>query len=105
MQAFFLAMTLYPEIQKKAQAELDAVVGRSRLPEFEDRQSLPYTSAVVKELLRWHVVTPIGLPHRVVSDDVFDGYLLPAGATVIANIWCASLHSAMCSSQVNEMHL
>ncbi|KAI0808121.1 cytochrome P450 [Fomes fomentarius] len=90
MQAFFLAMTLYPEIQKKAQAEIDAVVGHSRLPEFEDRRSLPYTTAVVKELLRWHVVTPIGLPHRVVSDDVFNGYLLPAGATIVANIWAIS---------------
>ncbi|KAI0762207.1 cytochrome P450 [Fomes fomentarius] len=90
MEAFFLAMTLFPEIQKKAQAELDAVVGQSRLPEFEDRHSLPYTSAVIKELLRWHVVAPIGLPHRIVSDDVFNGYLLPAGATVVANIWAIS---------------
>ncbi len=97
-------MTLFPEVQKKAQAELDAVVGQSRLPQFEDRHSLPYISAVVKELLRWHVVAPIGLPHRIVSDDVFNGYLLPAGATVVANIWCASLPFAVRSFQVNAAH-
>ena len=60
MQALFLAMALYPEVQKKAQAEIDAVVGLNRLPEFEDRASLPYINAVVKELLRWHLVGPFG---------------------------------------------
>ena len=60
MQALFLAMALYPEVQKKAQAEIDAVVGLNRLPEFEDRPSLPYINAVVKELLRWHLVGPFG---------------------------------------------
>lgn len=87
MQAFFLAMALHPEVQKKAQEELDAVVGSSRLPNFSDRPSLPYLSAVVKELLRWHIVTPIGLPHRVVTDDEYMGYHIPKGALVIANIW------------------
>ena len=53
-------MALYPEVQKKAQAEIDAVVGPDRLPEFEDRPSLPYINAVIKELLRWHLVTPLG---------------------------------------------
>ena len=87
MSAFFLAMALYPDVQKRAQAELDAVIGPDRLPEFGDLQFLPYTQAVVRELLRWHVVTPIGVPHRAVSDDEYNGYLIPAGATVIANIW------------------
>ena len=48
-------MALYPEAQKKAQAEIDAVVGPDRLPNFEDRPSLPYINAVVKESMRWHV--------------------------------------------------
>ena len=80
-------MALYPDVQSKAQAELDTVVGTGRLPEFEDRQSLPYTSALVKELLRWHVVGPIGLPHRVVADDKYNGYLIPAGTIVYPNLW------------------
>ena len=54
-------MTLYPEVQKKAQAEIDAVVGPDRLPSFSDRNSLPYIEALVKEIQRWNVVTPTGI--------------------------------------------
>ncbi len=45
---FFLLMTLHPSIQKKAQAEIDDVVGRDRLPSFEDREGLPYVNALLK---------------------------------------------------------
>jgi cytochrome P450 len=57
---FFLAMTLYPDIMKKAQAELDAVVGPYRLPTFADGENLPYLDAVLKEVFRWAPVTPFG---------------------------------------------
>ncbi|PIL29425.1 cytochrome P450 [Ganoderma sinense ZZ0214-1] len=87
LEGFFMAMTLYPEAQSKAQEELDAVVGTERLPEFSDRPTLPYLSALVKELLRWHPVAPLGLPHRVVADDEYKGYLIPGGATVFVNVW------------------
>ena len=60
MQALFLAMALYPEVQKKAQAEIDSVVGPNRLPNFEDRPSLPYINALVKESMRWHVPAALG---------------------------------------------
>ena len=60
MHGFFLAMALYPEVQKKAQAEIDTVVGPHRLPDFEDRPSLPYINAIVKESMRWHLVAPLG---------------------------------------------
>ena len=53
-------MALYPEVQKKAQAEIDAVVGPNRLPDFHDRPSLPYINAIVKESSRWNLVGPIG---------------------------------------------
>ena len=53
-------MALYPEAQKKGQAEIDAVVGPNRLPNFEDSPSLPYVNAMVKELKRWHMVLPLG---------------------------------------------
>ena len=53
-------MVLYPEVQKKAQAEIDTVIGPNRLPDFGDRPSLPYINAIVKELRRWHLVTPLG---------------------------------------------
>ena len=52
-------MALYPEVLKKAQAEIDAVVGNQRLPDFSDRDSLPYINAIVKETMRWQNVTPL----------------------------------------------
>lgn len=59
---FLLAMVLNPEVQKKAQAELDAVVGRNRVPSFADWDHLPYIRAIVKEAIRWHPVDPLGKP-------------------------------------------
>jgi cytochrome P450 len=83
----FLAMTLFPDVQKKAQAEIDDVVGSDRFPSFTDRDSLPYTEALVKEVLRWNVVGPTAIPHRVTEDDIHDGYYIPKGSVVIPNIW------------------
>ena len=53
-------MALYPEVQKKAQAEIDTVIGPNRLPDFHDRPSLPYINAVVKESTRWNLAAPLG---------------------------------------------
>ena len=61
LRYFILAMVLYPEAMRNAQKELDDVVGRDRLPTFEDQAKLPYVQAVVKEVLRWGVVTPMGM--------------------------------------------
>ena len=52
-------MALYPDVQRKAQAEIDAVVGPNRLPDFEDRPFLPYINAIVKESTRWHLALPL----------------------------------------------
>ena len=60
METLFLAMALYPDVQKKAQAEIDSVIGPNRLPDFHDRSSLPYLNAVIKELSRWNLVVPFG---------------------------------------------
>jgi cytochrome P450 len=49
-------MVKYPEVQKKAQAEIDRVIGPNRLPDFTDEKSLPYVVAIVRETLRWHLV-------------------------------------------------
>jgi len=54
-------MTLYPEVQRKAQAEIDGVIGNDRLPEFSDEDALPYLQSVLKEVLRWHPVTPLSM--------------------------------------------
>jgi cytochrome P450 len=61
MKWFLVAMLLHPDIQKRAQAELDSVTGRERLPTFDDRPRLPFVDAVCKEILRWHPITPVGV--------------------------------------------
>jgi len=60
MSSLFLALVLFPRVQRRAQQELDAVIGRDRLPTFDDRQRLPYLEAICKELSRWQMVTPLG---------------------------------------------
>ncbi|TBU23430.1 cytochrome P450 [Dichomitus squalens] len=90
VQIFFMAMACYPEVQVKARAELDAVVGSDRLPTFEDHKSLPYITAIAKESMRWQSVVPLGIPHRSLEDDEFRGYFIPKGSAVIANLYAFS---------------
>ncbi|KAH9983872.1 cytochrome P450, partial [Russula vinacea] len=87
LETFILAMTLYPKVQRKAQAEIDSVVGNSRLPDYSDQDALPYVQAVLKEVLRWHPVAPLGVSHKVIKSDVYEGHFIPAGSTVIPNVW------------------
>ncbi|KIY50241.1 cytochrome P450 [Fistulina hepatica ATCC 64428] len=86
-QSLFLAMCLYPEVQCKAQEELDRVVGPHRLPEFSDWKNLPYMEAFIKEALRWMPVLPLAMPHMNTEDDVFRGYFIPKGSLIIGNSW------------------
>ncbi|OAA72090.1 Cytochrome P450 [Cordyceps fumosorosea ARSEF 2679] len=87
IMVFVINMILHPEIQAKAQQTLDQVVGRNRIPSFEDRQNpdLRYIEYLVQETLRWCPVSPIGIPHRSIEDDVYNGYFIPAGSFVYAN--------------------
>ncbi|KAI0774796.1 cytochrome P450 [Trametes elegans] len=89
-QVFFLAMAMHPDAQRNAQDELDSVVGVDKLPTFADRESLPYINALLKEVLRWHTMAPIGIAHRSIADDVYEGYFIPAGSVIIPNIWAMS---------------
>jgi len=86
-----VAMLHFPTVMRKAQAELDSNVGHDRLPEFYDRQNLPYINAIINETLRWTkslcrftrgltlcsrwrpVAILGGTPHQVVADDVYKG--------------------------------
>ena len=54
-------MILYPHVLKKAQQEIDSVVGPDRLPTFADRVNLPYVNALCQELLRWIPIGPLGM--------------------------------------------
>ncbi|KAA1473745.1 cytochrome P450 [Dentipellis sp. KUC8613] len=87
-----LALLLHPQVQRRAQKEIDTVVGRDRLPGYEDCNSLPYTEALYREVLRWMIVAPLSLPHAAYEDDVYEGYFIPKGVQVIINLW-AMLHN------------
>ena len=81
-------MILYPECQKRAQAELDAVIGTDRHPTLADRSKLPYLEAMWKELLRWHPPVPLALPHIVGEEDDYKGYFIPKGTMIHPNLMC-----------------
>ncbi|KAF8478443.1 cytochrome P450 [Russula ochroleuca] len=81
------AMVAHPEIQKRAQDELDAVVGRSRTPTFADAPNLPYIQALVKESLRWRPALPLGVPHTTTKDDWYEGMFIPKGTMCMVNLW------------------
>lgn len=74
-------MTLHPEVMKKAQTEIDAVVGNDRLPGFGDRKNLPYIDALVKEVLRWNSVTPTGKTTCFSNESLFLTTILSRHAT------------------------
>ncbi|KAJ6454381.1 cytochrome P450 [Mycena sanguinolenta] len=95
---FVLAMVLYPEYQIKAKEEIDSVVGKSRLPDFDDREHLPLVECIMQETLRWQPPTELGVPHRLIEDDVYEGMFIPAGSTVFANIRAMSLDESKYSS-------
>lgn len=98
-------MALHPDIQKRAQDEIDAVVGTHRLPRFEDRASLPFVEALYREVMRWKPGIPLGVPHSTSAEDIYTGCFIPkgdsgssnfprgskfthyAGAIVVSNIW------------------
>ncbi|KAI3602517.1 cytochrome p450 [Moniliophthora roreri] len=82
-----VAMVLHPEAQKRAQEEIDRVVGRDRMPTFKDFNQLVYVRAFVKEVLRWRPVGPLGVPHRLDQDDVYDGYYFKKDTIFITNVW------------------
>ena len=82
-----LAMVAHPEVQRRAQNELDTAVGRSRVPTMSDAPNLPYIQAIVKEVLRWRPVLPLSLPHSTTEDDWYNGMFIPKGTLVLSNLW------------------
>ncbi len=82
-----LYMMGYPEIQRKIQKEIDDAVGRDRLPNFSDKDQMPYTEATIMEVQRIASITPLALPHRALADTTLYGYTIPKNAFVMSNLW------------------
>ncbi|KAF6748927.1 cytochrome P450 [Ephemerocybe angulata] len=87
LTSFFYLMQAHPDVQKKAQQEIESVTSGHRLPTLDDYEALPYVRALIKEILRWGTVAPLGLPHCTTEDDIYEGYFIPKGSKVLANIW------------------
>lgn len=85
--AFIQAMMVFQDVQKKAQEEIDRVVGPNRLPTIEDYPNLPYIRCCMKETLRWMPTVVMGVPHCTTKDDEYNGWKIPKGTTIINNVW------------------
>ena len=86
---------VHPEVQTRAQDELDVVVGRFRTPTSADVPNLPYIQAMVKESLRWRPALPLGIPHSTTEDDWYEGMFIPKGTICFANLWQCNLDPAL----------
>ncbi|KAK4934772.1 hypothetical protein LTR10_024049 [Elasticomyces elasticus] len=84
---FIQAMVVFPEVQTKAQEEIDRVVGPDRMPTMEDAPNMQYIRGCVKESMRWMPTNILGVPHSVIKDDEYMGYKIPAGSSIISNVW------------------
>ncbi|KIJ08220.1 hypothetical protein PAXINDRAFT_120485 [Paxillus involutus ATCC 200175] len=91
IRMFTLAMVQNPHVWKRAQAEIDVVLGMGRLPNFEDRPLLPYVEAVLRETQRWQPVIPLGVPHATSGSDIYKGFYIPKGMSCV----CTMILSAM----------
>ncbi|GAA6033612.1 hypothetical protein JCM8097_001483 [Rhodosporidiobolus ruineniae] len=91
LSTFILTMLLHPSVAATAQAELDRVVGSTRLPSFSDQKDLVYCQAVVREMMRWRTVIAGGLAHASTEDDWYEGYFIPKGTIILANHWAIHL--------------
>jgi len=94
LHSFFTAMCHYPSWQPRLQEELDRVCG-NRLPTMKDVPKLPVLRACVKETLRWRQPTPLGVPHIVTDDDIYDGFHIPKHAMIHANHYQISREANM----------
>ena len=80
-------MMANPNIQDRVQEEIDSVVGRNRLPRLADKNDLPYTAATLLEIQRIVTVTPLGVAHSCGEETTLEGYTIPKGIVVVANLW------------------
>lgn len=87
IEVFIAAMIKFPQVQEKAQEEIDRVIGSDRLPCLDDRDQLPYLDALTKEVSRWSPVVPMGAAHLAQEDMSYGGYRIPTGAFLLPAVW------------------
>lgn len=87
LNTLMLYMVMYPNVQRKLQAEIDRVVGRERLPTWDDEKNLPYVRATIKETLRVRPPNKFGMNHYTTQDDWYEGFFIPKGTVAVLNWW------------------
>lgn len=87
LMLFVLYLMQNPEAQRRAQGEIDRVVGHGRLPDWEDIPKLEYTNLILQETYRMNPLSPLGIPHASVADDIYNGMFIPKGTVVYPNVW------------------
>ncbi|KAF9528289.1 cytochrome P450 [Crepidotus variabilis] len=87
LSTFFLCMVLNPDVQTKAKAEIDLITGGDRLPNIQDKASLPYIRSIMAEVLRWSPPAPTAFPHVTTRDDMYEGFSIPKGSIIFPNVW------------------
>ncbi|KAJ7657270.1 cytochrome P450 [Mycena polygramma] len=87
LQTLILLLVAHPEVQKKAQEEIDRVVGQHRMPSLDDLEGLPYVRAIILETHRFRPVAPLSVPHATLAAEEYQGYIIPTGTTIFVNEW------------------
>lgn len=85
-----LTLSMYPEVQRKAQEEVDRVIGRDRLPGQADQASLPYLRCILREAFRFRPPGRINIPHMATESFSFRGHVVHRGTWIISNYY--SIH-------------
>lgn len=91
-------------VQDAVYEEIKRVVGRDRLPVIDDRENMPYLVAVIQEVLRYHPVSPLGIPRRAAQDCFISGYFIPKNSTVIPNAWAVTREDDNSGFPADEFH-
>ncbi|KAK3091177.1 hypothetical protein FSP39_017737 [Pinctada imbricata] len=89
----FLILIHNPDVQIKMRNEIESRIGNSRKPSWSQKDQLPYCEAVITECLRYKGVGPTTLPHGVEYDVYWNGYRIPQGAVVLANLRSVAYNS------------
>ncbi|KAF5367063.1 hypothetical protein D9758_003939 [Tetrapyrgos nigripes] len=87
LHTVIMCLIAFPDVKKKAQEEIDRVVGEDRTPRMEDFEDMPYVRALIKETHRFRPVAPLALPHALTADVSYRGYTIPKGTIIFANTW------------------
>ncbi|XP_061173512.1 cytochrome P450 2C28-like [Saccostrea echinata] len=84
---FAVFMIRNPEVQEKMRKEINDVIGNTRYPTINDRPNLPYTEAVLHEVLRIGCIVPLSVPHGLKTDLKYKEFIIPKDVILIPNLY------------------